>query len=317
MKLSRREVLQGASLASASTMLTPSLLAQQPTAASGAPTNFQIACMTLPYSAFPLDRALEGIAKAGYKHVAWGVTHQNAPGRKEPVMAKDAPPQAARELAKKSRDLGLNSVMLFSEVYVGAEDSVKVHTRRVEQAAAAGIPFVLTFGAITAGGREVWIKNLKELGPIARANKVTILVKQHGGNTATGVDCMRIVNDVADEGVKVGYDAGNVLDYKNDDPLPDIRQCWPEVRAFCIKDHRNTPKDEDCGPGLGEIDHYKLLAPVTHTGLTMPLCCENISEPLVGRYQKPEELDVMARRAREFLETVTRGLLSVPNTIKG
>ena len=25
----------------------------------GKPTNFQIACMTLPYSAFPLDRALE------------------------------------------------------------------------------------------------------------------------------------------------------------------------------------------------------------------------------------------------------------------
>ena len=28
------------------------------------PTRFQIGCMTMPYSAFPLQRALEGIAKA-------------------------------------------------------------------------------------------------------------------------------------------------------------------------------------------------------------------------------------------------------------
>ena len=34
-----------------------------------------------------------------------------------------------------------------------------------------------------------------------------------------------------------------------------------DVRAFAIKDHRNTPKDEGCGPGYGEIVHYKLLMP--------------------------------------------------------
>ena len=58
-------------------------------AAAGAPTNFQLGCMTLPYAAFPLERALEGIRKAGYEYVAWGTTHENAPGRREPVMAKD------------------------------------------------------------------------------------------------------------------------------------------------------------------------------------------------------------------------------------
>jgi sugar phosphate isomerase/epimerase len=131
---------------------------------------------------------------------------------------------------------------------------------------------------------------------------VTIVIKQHGGNTATGVDCLRIVNDVSDENVKVCYDAGNVLDYENNDPLPDIQQCWREIRAFCIKDHRNTPKDEDCGPGFGEIDHYKLLMPVLRTGLTMPLAFENIFEPLVPRPKDPEGIDVLARRSREFIE---------------
>ena len=106
----------------------------------------------------------------------------------------------------------------------------------------------------------------------------------------------------------MNYDAGNVLDYLDKDPIPDIKTCAAEVRSFCIKDHRNWPKDEDCGPGFGEIDHYKLLHPVAFTGLTMPLACENIFAPLLPRPDKPEGVDALAKRAREFLEVVTTGL---------
>jgi sugar phosphate isomerase/epimerase len=113
---------------------------------------------------------------------------------------------------------------------------------------------------------------------------------------------------VADEGVKACYDAGNVLGYVHVDPIADIKTCWPDIRAFIIKDHRCTPKDQDCGPGLGEIDHYKLLLPVARTGLTMPLACENIWSPIVPRPKAAEEVDSLARRAREFLEIVIRGI---------
>jgi sugar phosphate isomerase/epimerase len=272
------------------------------------PTKFQLACMTLPYARFPFERALQGIAKAGFKHVAWGTTHENSPGRKDPVIAGDAPASEGKRIAAHCRDLGLDPVMMFAEIYVDAAESVKVHTRRIEQAAAARMPFVLTFGAIKAGGREVWIRNLKQLGPIARDNNVMLVIKQHGGNTATGADCARIIADVADDNVKMCYDAGNVLDYNSNDPIADIRTCWQHIRAFAIKDHRDTPKDEDCGPGFGEIDHYKLLTPVMKTGLTMPLAFENIFAPLVPRPSSPDGLDELARRAREYVETVIAGL---------
>ena len=81
--------------------------------------------------------------------------------------------------------------------------------------------------------------------------------------------------------------------------------------AFNIKDHRNTPKDQDCGPGFGEIDHYKLFAPVMNTGHTMPLTFENIFEPLVPRPAVAEGVDALARRAKEYIETVLRGLQTV------
>ena len=149
------------------------------------------------------------------------------------------------------------------------------------------------------------------MAPIAQDHGVMIVIKQHGGETGTGVACAKVVAEVCHPAVMINYDAGNVMDYLNVDPIADLRACAFEVRSFCIKDHRNFPKDEDCGPGFGEIDHYKLLDPVAFTALKMPLCCENIFAPLLPRPKEAGEVDQLARRAREYLETVTRGLQDV------
>jgi sugar phosphate isomerase/epimerase len=291
----------------AATGFRPPLAAAEP-----APTRFQIACMTLPYSRFPLARALDGIKGAGYRYVAWGTSHTEADGRSTPVIAKDAEPAAARELGRRCRDLGLEPVLMFSGVYPEAADGFEVHRQRILQAGAAGVPQVLTFGHTKGASRAVWVERFRRLGPIARDNNVTLVVKQHGGETGTGEACAAVTREVAHPNVKVNYDAGNVLDYLDKDPIPDIRLCAAEVRSFCVKDHRNWPRDEDCGPGFGEIDHYRLLHPVAFTGLTMPLACENIFAPLVPRPDRPEGVDALARRAREFLEVVVAGLQLPP-----
>jgi sugar phosphate isomerase/epimerase len=283
-------------------------LGAAPSSAERKPTRFQIACMTLPYAAFPLERALTGIKSAGYRYVAWGTTHKEADGKTVPVVAADAPPEKAKELARHCRDLGLEPLMMFSGVYPEAKNGLEVLKNRIHQAAAAGVPQVLTFGHTRGGERRLWVERFKELGPMARDHGVLIVVKQHGGSTGTGAVCAEIIREVGDEGVRVNYDAGNVLDYLGVDPIPDIKKCADVVRSFCIKDHRLFPKSQDCGPGLGEIDHYKLLAPVAFAGLAMPLCCENIFAPLVPRPTKPEGVDTLARRAREFLEIVIAGL---------
>ncbi|MHB1560594.1 MAG: sugar phosphate isomerase/epimerase family protein [Isosphaeraceae bacterium] len=274
---------------------------------SDKPTRFQIACMTLPYSRFPLERALRGIQAAGYRFVAWGTTHRDG-ASEVPVVATDAPPERARELGRRCRGLGLEPLLMFSMVYPEAPDAPEVFASRIRQAEAAGVRHVLTFGHTRGADRKVWVDRFKRLGPMARDHGVTIVIKQHGGETGTGTACAAIVRDVDDEGVRVNYDAGNVMDYLNVDPIPDLRGCAELVRSFCIKDHRNVPKDEDCGPGLGEIDHYRLLQPVAFTGREMPLCCENIFAPLLPRPADPDAVDAMARRAREFLELVTTGL---------
>ena len=305
--LDRRTVLRSAAAVGFASLAGGALLRGAEPAAR-APTLFQVACMTLPYARFPLSRALEGIRATGYQYVAWGVTHIEDGGKETPVMAADAPPDAAKELGKKCRGMGLDPLMMFSTIYPENPKAVEVLTHRIRQAEAAGVPQVLTFGHTEGGNAPLWAKRFKELGPVARDHGVTLVVKQHGGDTGTGEACAKVIREVNDEGVKVNYDAGNVMDYLNVDPIPDLKKCADVVRSFCIKDHRDWPKDEDCGPGFGEIDHYRLLDIVAFTGLKMPLCCENISAPLLKRPVNPDAIDTLARRAREFLETVIQGL---------
>ncbi len=285
-----------------------------PLAATDGLTRFQIACMTLPYSKFPLERALAGIQQTGHKYVAWGVSHRDAAGVMRPVLDEKAAPVDGVKLAAKCRGMGLEPVMMFSTVHLEAKDALDLHLRRIDQAAAAGIPFLLTFGKTTPGEYGAFVENLKRMAGPARAARVTVVIKQHGGNTGTGEACARIVSEVGEPSIKICYDAGNVLDYEKKDPLPDIRTCWRDVRAFAIKDHRLTPKDEDCGPGFGQIDHYKLLAPLMRTGLTIPLACENLFKPVVPRPANPDEIDRLARRAREYMESVVRGLIAWETT---
>jgi sugar phosphate isomerase/epimerase len=279
--------------------------------ANAQPTQFQIACMTLCYSQFPLARALTGLQTAGYRFVAWGTTHQEEGNRRVPVIAAEAPPDRASELARRCRDLNLEPVMMFSDIMPESQSHMTVMENRIRQAAAARIPQLLTFGNTRGGDRPRWIEHFRQLGRIARDNNVTIVLKPHGGLTARGAMAAEIVREINDDNVRVNYDAGNVMDYLHisaAETIADLQRCAGEVRSFCIKDHRQWPRDEDCGPGFGEIDHYRLLQPVAFTGRTMPLACENIFAPLVPRPQRAEEIDVLARRAREYLETVVRGV---------
>jgi sugar phosphate isomerase/epimerase len=315
--LSRRTFLAAGALGGLALAHVPSAEAReqppQPRNDPKTPTRFQIACMTLPYSAFSLQRALTGLRDVGYRHVAWGTTHMED-GKRMPVLAADAPPERARELATRCRDLGLEPVMMFSGIYPEAKNGFEVLRQRLLQASAAKMPQVLTFGHTRGGNEKLWVERFKQLAPIARDNNVTLVVKQHGGETGTGAACARITREVNHSHIKVNYDAGNVLDYLNGkvNPLTDLQACASEVRSFCIKDHRFFPQSQDCGPGFGEIDHYRMLNIVAFTGLTMPLCCENIFAPSVPRPTKPDGVDALARRAKEYLELVIQAIQRPP-----
>jgi sugar phosphate isomerase/epimerase len=312
--LNRREFVQtGAALAALTAVRAATEARAQSDKARGRPTQFQIACMTLPYSAFPFERALTGLQKSGYQFVALGTTHNQGNGKRTPILAPDAGAAQARDVAKLCRARGLEPVLMFSGVYPDAPHHLEIMKSRILQAEAAGIGQLLTFGNPDPkkSNKAHWVQQFRALGPIARDHGVLIVIKQHGGLTANGAMTLEILREIDHENVKLNYDAGNVMDYLHVDPgaiATDIEKCAAQLHSFCIKDHRRFPKDEDSGPGLGEIDHYRLLAPVAFAGRALPLCCENIFAPVVPRPAKAEGIDELARRAREFLEIVVKGV---------
>ena len=77
--MTRRDVLKSAAAAACQSARVG--------AAEPGLTKFQLGCMTITYSEFSFERALKGIAAAGYRYVGWGTTHKDAAGNTAPVIA--------------------------------------------------------------------------------------------------------------------------------------------------------------------------------------------------------------------------------------
>lgn len=292
--------------------------ATNPPRPSAPPTKFIHACMTLPYAQFPLVRALSGIKSAGYDHVAWGLQHRGSDGQSRELMPVEASPETAGELGRLCRDFGLEPVKMFARVRPYDPNAIEGLTNRIRQAEKAGIAQVMTYGHPPGQDPTIWVKNLKQLGPVAADHNVLLVVKQHGGAIAgSGEALARILREVDHPHVRMSYDAGNIAWYLNIDPVKDIATCADLVRGFCIKDHRHWPVKTTPGPGHGEIDHYRLFAPVAFTGLTMILAYERI-EPSILRPRPPQSdpavIDGWARSSREFVQNVIKGLQATLST---
>src|SRR5262249_55419669 len=159
--LNRRSFIQLSAGLSGLAMAGSTQAAKEEPAKKGKPTKFQIACMTLPYAQFPFDRALTGIQSAGYRYVAWYTTHRTADGKQENVLAENDPPEKAKELGKRCRDLGLEPVLVFSGIYPEAPKAREVLKSRIRQAAAAGIPGGVPFAHRKGGTPTLWGEGFK------------------------------------------------------------------------------------------------------------------------------------------------------------
>ena len=190
------------------------------------------------------------------------------------MLPADAPPEKAKELGKRCRDLGLEPVMMFSGIYPEHKNALEVFKNRIKQAAAAGVPQVLTFGHTTRGQRASSGSSASRSWARSPATtSVLIVVKQHGGETGTGAACAEIIREVNDESIKVNYDAGNVMDYLRDkvDPIADFKKCAERGPQFLHQGPSQLPADRTrartAAPASARSTISKLLAPVAFTGL--------------------------------------------------
>ncbi len=275
---------------------------------------YQLGCQTLPYRAYPLRRALEGIQKAGYRFVHPFHTHEG-----KPAFTPDMTAAQRAELKRMFRDHGLTPHMAFIGLAGGDLTTEKGPTvwkkdldlfREFEIGTCVGVgpwyfkkfPDQPRPADEWAAACEAWYKGLEQVVPYAEQLGITITLKPHTGITATAAACLKIVRRVVSERLKICWDAGNVSYYEGVRPDPDLPALAPHVRAVCIKDHRGPRANPDFPvPGEGNVDHEAMFKILFGAGFRGPLSVERVDGTMNAMQMEAELIDRRIAQAHAFL----------------
>jgi sugar phosphate isomerase/epimerase len=240
------------------------------------------------YRAHPFTRALEGIAKAGFKYVAPGRSHMG-----KDVFVGGMPAAARAELKRQMSDQGLQPVLSLGgfNAELTSPGGPAKYAEEIDLCAEFGIP------AIVGGGPWYFQKwpnlpkrdsefqkeaaafytVLEKLLPHAASRKVIITLKPHTGITARAKDCLAVVKRLPSDWLKICWDAGNVSFYEGIYPDPDLPDVAPHVAAVCLKDHRGGRGEVDFPiPGTGQTDHEGMMRTLFQAGFHGPMAIEKL-----------------------------------------
>jgi len=192
-----------------------------------------------------------------------------------PQALKGGPENAAfiRETLEKCGVSALETAMALD----GSDDGVKL-------IAAIGSKY-LRICEIWKHTEEEFLRvsgKLNRLGKMAGDLGLTVIVENHGGLMADSRDCIRLLEKVNLENVKLNYDAANFLHYGGEDPLEALRAVRDLVGFTHLKNvsERGFRCGNFCRVSEGVISYLPILEELKkfYSGC---LCLE---------YEKPEDV---------------------------
>ena len=261
--------------------------------------NLPLGCMNRPYVKFPFERALEGIAGAGFQEYV--LLQGQAPA----VINAQTPPDEAQRLRGIIKAHGLRLTMLPSSIPLDGGDDAAYATgsRLVDLAASVEVPFLLEMGA-RPENFDRYLALMRRLAPYAQEHGVTIAVKPHGGITTTAEDCLRILQAVNHAAYRLCFDPGNLLYYANERPEARLADLAPYAVAMCIKDETGGLRGSvNVTPGDGDVDFPAVFRILRDHGFQGPCVIETLAA-----HDTAEAVDAEARRAHQFLTSVLAAL---------
>ncbi len=259
------------------------------------------------YRHFPWPRALEGIARAGYKWIGIGHTHAG-----QPTIPPNATTNRLAMVRQQIDAAGLRPAAVYSST-AAPHDQVSHLRQTVDVAAALGCPFVSSYGPSPyrdrMGGqrkREMayflechqYFTALRAIAPHAESLGVTLTLKPHSGVTGRSQDLADIMRWLDLPNVGVNYDAGNISYFEGIDPEADLPACAAHVRLLSIKDHWGAKGDDVVPmPGTGIVNHVALFRILFDAGFVGPGIVERIDGP-----QAAADIDALLVTARRNIE---------------
>ncbi|WP_028455702.1 sugar phosphate isomerase/epimerase family protein [Chitinilyticum litopenaei] len=241
-----------------------------------------LACTTRPYQELDFARACAAIAAAGFAEVGIFPCADTAG---QPAWPVHADSNATELVAVRAalRQSGLAARLLLGSVVLqdGLPRAIDRYRRLLDHAAALGAPLLLDLGCDEPARYADYRRLLAAVAPHAATCGVTIVVKHHGGITASLADLLRLHDEVASPGLALCFDPGNVLYYSRGAELP--RDCVaalaPHCRAVMLKDCRLDAGGPDVAinPGDGDAQWPQLLNALQAAGWDGPLLLECVA----------------------------------------
>ncbi|MCZ6631855.1 MAG: sugar phosphate isomerase/epimerase [bacterium] len=274
-------------------------------------TTAHLVCLTLPYARFPLERGLEGVARAGYQYVGLGWPHQG-----EDPLGLDPEGSLVGQAQELCTQYHLTPVVI-GRGPISVSNRAEDLKRRIDVAKALGAKTIQTAGA---GGykrfpdepldpdtfrkaHEAFVKDLQVAGSYAQEQGIVLALKPHTGNTATAAHLARLLPEIDRPSVKACYDPGNVHFYEGISPEDDFPAIADQTDEIVAKDHTGPRAERHFPiPGEGDIDWTRIFTTAQNTGFQGAVVIERVDG--TGGQISPEELDDRIVRARNNLMTL-------------
>lgn len=261
--------------------------------------NTRLVCGTVTYRQQSLERALEGIAKSGFRAIEVACISAYC----EHIVPEAMSAGDMDRLAKLVERAGLRIASIAGHVDLGwplmgkradieqmphlppgtdiaREGFVRLRSR-IDLASHLGVEIVNTGIGVTSDQKEVerFYKEFDALLGYAEKRKIKIGLESHAGLTETAVATLALCNKLGRPNLGLNYDAGNVRFYSGLDPVADLESCEKELpgRIFHvhIKDHRGGKANWDFPPlGEGEVNFKKLATIFRRVGYRGPFSLE-------------------------------------------
>jgi sugar phosphate isomerase/epimerase len=238
----------------------------------------QLSCATRPYQALALPQACEHIAAAGFRDVAL-FYNQTDHGAAIAVTAHSSAQEiAAARQACAAAGL-VPSLLLAGDWQTG--NAVDHYRRLIDNAQQLGTSMLLDFGCERAEQLPDYIALMQAIEPVARAAKITICVKPHGGISTQPLHFIALKQILQSDCFMLSFDPGNLLYYSAGQiqPTDHVDALAPYCANFIIKDYQLTPAGPSVAvtPGDGDVDFPSLIHSLHAHHFTGPMYLELVA----------------------------------------
>ena len=259
---------------------------------------------TNTYHGFSVDEALEGIARAGFKHVELAAVR----GWTEHIMP-DHGEARLRRVEDRLKKLGLFCVAVSG--HCNLTDPGRLNDFRANMALARrfGAKWLISstgeahFGKDEHITDDALIENIRALAPDLEQYDLRLGLEVHGAY-GTGEKLLKIVNGVGSDRVGINYDTANVVFYGGKVPNEEVKSCFERVNFVHLKDKIGLDSGWNFpAVGSGELDLVGFIRFLREKGYPGPLSVEiEFTEDYTMNPKKPGDLKIADRAVRDSFE---------------